>query len=76
MKLIIGGSTGFVGSEIVRQSCRHSKITSIVALARSHVQPPSGAADVFTLHPVLVDSYDTYSSDVRQHFVDADACIW
>ncbi|OBT80653.1 hypothetical protein VF21_00329 [Pseudogymnoascus sp. 05NY08] len=34
MKLIIDGSTGFVGTEIVRQALSHPGITSVVGLAR------------------------------------------
>jgi precorrin isomerase len=41
MKLVIGGSTGFVGAELIRQGLENPAITSIVALGRRETPPPA-----------------------------------
>ena len=79
MKLIIAGATGFVATELVRQSLAIPKITSVIALARRPVSAPSNlspGADVTKLHSVTVKNYDSYPDDVKKHFAGADACIW
>ena len=79
MKLIVAGASGFVATEVIRQSLRIAKITSVIALTRSPVSPPSDLrpdADASKLHSVVVKDYDSYPDHVRSHFVGADACIW
>ncbi|MCJ1392090.1 hypothetical protein MMC18_004957 [Xylographa bjoerkii] len=79
MKLIIAGASGFVGTELVRQSLSIPKITSVIALARRHIQTPSNlgkSADTSKFHSVVIDNYDTYTDDVMKRLASADACIW
>ena len=79
MKLIIAGATGFVATEIIRQSLSIPQITSVIALARRSVSPPSNPgkdADVSKLHSVVISDYEKYSDDVKKKFIGADACIW
>lgn len=79
MKIIISGATGFVGTELIRQSLVNPKVTSIIALARRAVPTPANAgpgADTSKLHSVTVKDYDSYPDEVKKHFVGADACIW
>jgi uncharacterized protein YbjT (DUF2867 family) len=78
MKLIIAGSTGFVGREVLRQSLQMSEFTSVIALARKAVTAPDGtpAEGVKKLQSVVIDDYETYPEAVRAHFKGADACIW
>ena len=79
MKLIITGATGFVGTEIVRQSLKNPNITSVVALARRPFSIPSDleqGANPSKLQSVTVKDYDTYPEEVRKYFAGADACIW
>ena len=79
MKLIVAGSTGFVASEVVRQSLSIPNITSVIAIARRPVSPPSNlgqGADPSKLHSVVLDSYGSWPDDVKKQLAGADACIW
>ena len=79
MKLVIAGASGFVGTELVRQSLRRSDISTIVALARKPVTVPEDIgsdADPSKLHSVVIDDYGTFPENVRKELAQADACIW
>lgn len=79
MKLIIAGASGFVGTELVHQSLQDSRFTSVIALARRSLEPPTDLgpeADLKKFHSVQVNNYDEYSDDVKQQLAGADACIW
>lgn len=79
MKLIVAGATGFVATDVIRQSLRNPKITSVIALARRAVSAPENTgsdADASKLKSVVVEDFGTYPEDVKKHFADADACIW
>lgn len=79
MKLIIGGASGFVAQELLRQSLKRPEFTTIVALSRNPVTAPSDigdAANAAKLRSVVVKDYGEYSDDVRKEFAGADACIW
>lgn len=41
MKLVIGGSSGFVGTELVRQALCHPAIKSVLALSRRKTVAPT-----------------------------------
>ncbi|KAJ4386462.1 hypothetical protein N0V93_009358 [Gnomoniopsis smithogilvyi] len=79
MKLVIGGSTGFVGTELVRQALLHPAITSVVALSRRETPVPlqdTEAGNALKLTSVVCNDFETYSDDVRNELQGADACIW
>jgi uncharacterized protein YbjT (DUF2867 family) len=78
MKLIIAGATGFIATEVVRQSLKHSQITSVIALARKPVSAPENLApgEAAKLHSVVVKDYDEYPDEVKKQLANADACIW
>jgi putative NADH-flavin reductase len=71
MKLIIGGATGFVGKELLKQAIACPEITSIVTLGRRAVtvQDPK-------LTDIVVDDLSQYSDSTREKIAGADACIW
>jgi hypothetical protein len=73
MKLVIGGSTGFVGAELIRQGLENPAITSIVALGRRETPHPPEATK---LRSVVCDNFESYSDSVKKELEDADACIW
>jgi uncharacterized protein YbjT (DUF2867 family) len=79
MKLIVAGSTGFVGSEVIRQAVSHPAITSIVALARRPTPVPqsdSPRADVSKLKSAICEDFEDYPESLLQELAGADACIW
>jgi dTDP-4-dehydrorhamnose reductase len=79
MKLIITGASGYVATELVRQSLFLPQITTVIALARRQVSAPDSlgpGADASKLTSIIVQEYDEYPEDVKKHFADADACIW
>lgn len=77
MKLIIGGSTGFVSEQIIRVSLESPAITSIVGLARRETKVPEGAGDpAGKLKSFVVDDFESYSDEVKSHLSNADAAIW
>ena len=79
MKLIVAGASGFVATEVIRQSLSIPKITAVIAIARRPVATPSNlskGADASKLHSVVLDSYGTYPDDVIKQLAGADACIW
>ncbi|SPO07758.1 uncharacterized protein DNG_10453 [Cephalotrichum gorgonifer] len=76
MKLIISGATGFLGTELVRQSLRMPAVTSVIALGRRPVTLPDGAEGALKLKNVVVEEFGAYADDVRKQFEGANACIW
>ncbi|CAK7224501.1 hypothetical protein SBRCBS47491_005573 [Sporothrix bragantina] len=80
MKLIIAGATGYVATELIRQSLRRPDVTSVVALARKSTTAPSDVAspDAAKLTSVVVKDYETgpYDDATRKALAGADACIW
>jgi uncharacterized protein YbjT (DUF2867 family) len=74
MKLILTGTTGFIGQEVLTQALAHPSITSIIALTRKPIPA------TFTSHPkvknVLIDDFETYTPSVLEQLKGADACIW
>lgn len=73
MKLIIVGATGFVGTEILRQSLLRKDITSVVAVTRRALSPSSASPK---LQNVVVKDYDQYNDEAKTAFKDANGCIW
>lgn len=75
MKLAIGGATGFVGAEVLRQALRSSAITSVVAIGRRSAPVPDGL-DGSKLSNVVLEDLTHYPDDAKARLVDVDACIW
>ena len=80
MKLIIAGATGYVATELIRQSLRRPDVTSVVALARQNTPVPSDVTgpDAAKLTSVVIKDYETgpYDGATRNALAGADACIW
>ena len=77
MKLVIGGSTGFVAEELIRQGLKYPAITSIVALGRREAPTPSDAdASASKLKSIIVEDFESYSESIKKEIENADACIW
>jgi uncharacterized protein YbjT (DUF2867 family) len=79
MKLVVSGATGFVATEVIRQSLSNPRITSVLALARRPVTVPENlppGADTSKLKSVVVEDFGKYSDDAKKQLEGADACIW
>ena len=79
MKLVISGATGFVATELIRQSLSNPKVTLVIALARRHVAAPENlgpGADTSKLKSVVLEDFGKYPEDVKRQLEGADACIW
>jgi len=79
MKLIISGATGFVATELIRQSLSNPRITTVLALARRPVAVPENlptGADTSKLKSIVLEDFAVYSDDVKKQIEGADACIW
>lgn len=71
MKLILTGSTGFIGAEVLRQCLNNPSISSIIALSRR----PLPVTDP-KLKTVIVEDFTNYSPSVLKELEGAEACIW
>jgi len=79
MKLIVVGATGFVGSELIRQSLRRSDVSAVIAVSRRPLPAstePTEGVNIAKLKSVVVKDYDQYSDEARKEFAGASACIW
>lgn len=78
LKLVIGGSSGFVGTELVRQALSNPAITSVVAVSRRETTVPPSVApkDATKLKSVICDEFENYPAAVKEELHDVDACIW
>jgi nucleoside-diphosphate-sugar epimerase len=70
MKVILTGSTGFVGGEVLSQCLQNPAITSIVAISRRAL--PSHKK----LQVALIEDFLSYPDSIRDQIKDANACIW
>jgi hypothetical protein len=75
MKLIVSGATGFVATEVLRQSLAHPSITQVIALSRREVQLGPNV-DRSKFKQVLLKDYCEYPEEVLKELRGADACIW
>jgi len=71
MKIILLGSTGFIGSEVLSQCLSHPSITSILALSR---RPLPITHEKLTT--VILSDFTSYPPSVLEQMKGAEACIW
>ncbi|PNP57834.1 hypothetical protein THARTR1_01992 [Trichoderma harzianum] len=79
MKLIIVGSSGFVGKELVRQAIISPAVTSVVGISRRETPVPESlkdSSDAAKFTSIVCDDFLNYSDNVKQHLSNADACVW
>jgi hypothetical protein len=73
MRVILLGSTGYIGKEVLNQCLKNPAITSIVALSRR--QLPELVHDP-RVTVVIIENFKIYHDSVLKQLKDADACIW
>lgn len=76
MKLAIGGSSGFVGAELVRQALSNPAITSVIGLSRRETTVSSSVDGASKLKSVVCGDFEAYPESVKEELHDVDACIW
>jgi uncharacterized protein YbjT (DUF2867 family) len=72
MKVIVTGSTGYIGKGVLEQCLSHPSITKVVALSRRPLVDESNPK----LQVILMEHFDAYTDDTIAELVGADACIW
>lgn len=75
MKLIVSGATGYLATEVLRQSLARPEITSVVALSRRPVSAPEGL-DASKLKNVILKDFNSYSEEDKKELSGANGCIW
>lgn len=73
MKVIITGSTGFIGKEVLDQCLKNPAVTSLIALSRRDL--PEAATNP-KLTVVIVEDFKVYTESMLEHLKGSDACIW
>jgi uncharacterized protein YbjT (DUF2867 family) len=73
MKVILLGSTGFIGKEVLAQCLKTPAITTIVALTRRDL--PKQAVDS-RLTVIIAEDFKSYPEPILEQLKGADACIW
>lgn len=78
MKVILTGSTGFIGHEVLLQCLNHPSITSIIALSRRDLPAEITSAKNASakLKVVVVEDWLTYSDEVVDELRGAEGWIW
>ena len=74
MKVIVAGSTGLVGSALVRQGIASDNVSRVWALTRRPL--PDAVADNPKVGVLLHDDYSTYPPELLAKLAGAEACLW
>lgn len=74
MKVILTGSSGFIGHEVLKQCLEAPFITSIVALSRRDL--PSSVTSNPKLRVTIMNDFLSYSDPILEDIKGANACIW
>ncbi|KAF7308865.1 hypothetical protein MKEN_01086400 [Mycena kentingensis (nom. inval.)] len=74
MKLLLTGTTGFVGGEVLSQSLRNPAISSIVVLTRRPLS--ASVANESKVKQVIMKDFKVYPDEVKKELESADACVW
>lgn len=71
MKVILTGSTGYIGNNVLLQCLANPAITSIIVLSRRNLKVSDPKLEV-----IIHEDFTTYSPELKTQIVDADACIY
>ncbi len=74
MKVIVAGSTGLVGSALVRQCIASDSVSHVWALTRRPL--PDAVADDPKVAVLLHDDYAAYPPELLAKLAGAEACLW
>ncbi|KAL2841685.1 hypothetical protein BJY01DRAFT_236289 [Aspergillus pseudoustus] len=75
MKIILTGTTGFVGTEVLAQALANEAITALVVLSRKPLPEP-----LLTANPKvtvkIIDDFLHYPDSLLNELAGAEGCIW
>jgi nucleoside-diphosphate-sugar epimerase len=71
MKIVLTGSTGLIGSQILQECLSNPAITSVVALSRRELKIQNSKLEV-----IIHEDFSTYPPALISQLADADACIY
>ncbi|PVH79345.1 hypothetical protein DL98DRAFT_492929 [Cadophora sp. DSE1049] len=74
MKIILTGSTGMIGTEVLAQSINNPSLTEIVVLSRRPL-PPSHPTSP-KVKTIIIEDFLLYPASVLQELSGTEACIW
>ncbi|KAL2065726.1 hypothetical protein VTL71DRAFT_3396 [Oculimacula yallundae] len=74
MKIILTGSTGMIGTEVLTQSINNSTLTEIIVLSRRPL--PASHPTSPKIKTILIEDFLSYPSSVLDQLSGAEACIW
>lgn len=74
MKVILAGSTGLIGSEVLSHLIQNKNITSIIILSRRPL--PEIAARDSRIKVIVLSNFLVYEEEVRNELSGARAVLW
>ncbi|KAI9644287.1 hypothetical protein NHQ30_007643 [Ciborinia camelliae] len=73
MKVVLSGSTGYIGGEVLTQCLNHPSITSIIILTRLD---PGGLSENPKVKVIIMSDFTSYEEPTINELKTADAAIW
>lgn len=73
MKVVLSGSTGFIGSEVLTHCLNHPSITSVLILTR---RDPGHLAEHPKAKVIVLKNFTSYDESTITELRTADAAIW
>ena len=74
MKIILAGSSGFIGGEVLLQCLQNPAITSLIVLSRREL--PQIASRDPRIEVIVLQDFKAYPDSVLQKISGAKICIW
>lgn len=74
MKVIVTGTTGLVGSIVLRECIKNSLITSIIAFSRCPLLEELSDNEKVTV--ITHEDFSQYSDELLKELSGAEACLW
>lgn len=73
MKIVLSGSTGFIGGEVLTQCLNHPSVTSVLVLTR---RDPGDLAENPKAKVIIVKDFTSYDENTINELKSSDAAIW
>jgi NAD dependent epimerase/dehydratase family enzyme len=74
MQVILSGSTGFIGSEVLSQALAHPSITSLICITRRAL--PDSITSNPKVKVIILSDFTKYTPEVLTQLSGSEACIW